>query len=95
MCLGCKRALAAEEFVTACKFWDANADYVQFVCPHCAAASDARLETGCVSQGYVYGAGGAHFSAQLSELLPSLRVERTRDGLKLSVAQMTRTLPRG
>ncbi len=93
-CLGCKKPLQAEQFLAACQTWNASLDFVVFRCPHCHANSEARLETGTVWHGYIYAAGSAHFSPQLPEQLPSLQVERSQDGLELTLDQATRTLPR-
>jgi hypothetical protein len=92
-CPSCKRGIEGELFVQACLTWFANLDCVQFRCPSCEQTSEASLETGRVTLGYIYAAGSAHFAGMQPVVLPALVVERSSDGLKLTLDSTSRTLP--
>jgi hypothetical protein len=94
-CLDCKQPLSAEELLGGCGNWDASVDCVQFKCPRCSKPSELRLESGRLTYGYVYAAGSPHFSAQLPVTLSTLFVEQTPEGLRVTLDDVTRTLPRG
>jgi hypothetical protein len=93
-CPGCKKALDAEQFLSACKAWFADVDCVAFVCPHCRQGGEAQLENGRVVHGFIYAAGRAYFSPQLSESLPGLVVARSDAGLEISLGELKRIVPR-
>lgn len=93
-CPGCKQPLDAQEFLGSCNSWSESIDCIQYRCPRCASPSEARLETGRISHGYIYAAGSAHFAAMTHEPLPTLVVERTAEGLHVTLDGVTRTLPR-
>jgi hypothetical protein len=93
-CLSCKRHLTATEFVTACRSWSADIDCVIFHCPHCQSPSEVQLENGRITHGYIYAAGSPHFSPQFPELLSALVVEQSADGLKVTLDDASRTIPR-
>lgn len=92
-CPDCKLRLEADAFVHACLRWNANADYVQFRCPGCARTSEARLETGLLTFGYIYAAGTVHFAGMEPVPLPTLVVAHAVDGLEISLDAVTHTVP--
>jgi len=92
-CLDCKLPLEAAALLNAAAAWDASLDCVHLRCPACAKPFEARLETGRFTHGYVYAAGSAHFSAQLSLDVPELVVEKTRDGLAVTWGDAKRVIP--
>jgi hypothetical protein len=82
-CPSCKAAVEVGAFLSACsEFWS-NADVVQFDCPRCHSRTDARVEHSRIWLGYIYGAGGPHFSGQTEVRVPGLYVEH--DGADLVV----------
>ena len=80
-CPSCKTAIAPVAFLSACSDYWSVADTVKFTCPTCHAPTDARVEEGQVSLGYIYAAGGPHYCGMEEVSVPDLSVWRDGESL--------------
>src|SRR5262245_43740155 len=60
-CPSCKQGIAVEAFLSACSHYWWSVNVVRFTCPACDEKTDARIESGRISIGYIYAAGSPHF----------------------------------
>lgn len=61
-CFGCGRKISLEKFLSECARYLEAVRVIQHICPQCDHPSEAQIEPGEISFGYVYSAGDLHFS---------------------------------
>jgi hypothetical protein len=92
-CPSCKRAVAADVFLSACSDFWSEVDVVRFQCPLCHDTTDARLEPSRIWLGYIYAAGAPHFSGMIEVRVDGLLVERDGDDLLAELGDATWKIP--
>jgi hypothetical protein len=71
-CPSCKKAVTIDAFLSSCSDFCSAVNVVRFTCPLCRGSTDARIERGRISLGYVYAAGAPSFCGMVDVTVEGL-----------------------
>jgi hypothetical protein len=80
-CRLCGKAFTVRGIIERATSYWSMLDVVKTTSPCCNTTDQLRLENGTVWRGYVYAAGGPHFSAEERYEAPTLTIKRKRSDL--------------
>lgn len=83
-CWFCKREHALAELLDTATWWQAL-NVLQVACPSLTKTFELRVETGRISEGYVYAAGAPHFADMIHHAVPGLEVSASGDVLDVTL----------
>jgi len=94
VCYGCSARLSAQEFLDGSSAWWERVDCLQFRCCRCAATFEVRIESGQVTFGYTYAAGGPHFAGMVPISVPEIGARPLEQGLQVTFGPVTKLVER-
>jgi hypothetical protein len=84
-CKGCGGRFSIETTLRLASFYWYEVDALVCLRPCCQATVEIRVGNGKVEDGYVYGAGSAHFCGVDEYLVTGLRVDKNEKGIRYSL----------
>ena len=62
-CFSCRKNTRLDLFLDTCHCYWPELNVLKCACPYCGETSEIQIEDGTIWFGYIYAAGGPHFSA--------------------------------